>query len=465
MKEFSMNVRMTLPKTPHLTKFVLFFIHIENSMSQSTLNYFNNVIDFDAELKFEKLKDDDKEKKLAIVKFEQYKKLAEINKQFEELDKDLSAEFKLNALMPKIMDYHVRGILSIASQIKLADENVGQFLEYETKEKPKASLELFDGNLKSYLKSDPLKIKIFNSVFPHGVHESVKDKDSPSGVDLIYLQKVGAYFLPVLKMMCEGEDLTAVNKMIKSTALDEVVASAKTQKKQLTKDAAVVNIDEYLRIDRLQGTTQQEKDEKAKMRIEIRALSKELQDWVAKCISEMNSAQRLWKVLSAGFDKEKETDKSFGKDSVTKLYKKFDEFVKKASSLADEKVSSNADLIKYARKIIDFGDELIGKDKGIVLLTEAKANVKALLPKSIAKAFMEGKELDKEIVDKLFELKGDFSITKNLVKLANFKTMPMNMRIALGIYLSNEFYKEVCKATANKSWTKKTIYVDFDQQE
>ena len=68
----------------------------------------------------------------------------------------------------------------------------------------------------------------------------------------------------------------------------------------------------------------------------------------------MNSAQRLWKVLSAGFDKEKETDKSFGKDSVTKLYKRFDELIKKASSLADEKVSSNADLIKYARKIIEF---------------------------------------------------------------------------------------------------------------
>ena len=181
-----------------------------------------------------------------------------------------------------------------------------------------------------------------------------------------------------------------------------------------------------------------------------------ISDWIQVCCSEIQLASRLREIIRNGLEYN-----NFGEEELKKRYDTYLNHMKEVRKLSEEKITSNKEYLEFATKIIEFGDSIFGKDKGISLLHEAEASPKSLLGKKDSKTFMEGGDLDDSVVENLFTSRSEFSLSKAIQKLVNYKSLPPNVKIALGIYISNEFVNEVEKLTANKSWSKRTIYVKF----
>lgn len=147
-------------------------------MSQTTANFFNSFIKFDKDFKFELYKDELKNKNVSVLEFDLLKKVEELDKKFEEINDGTRQEYKLNMILPSIMNYKLRGILSIAQQINFTEDNIDSFLEYSTKQKSPPTLQTYKKSIFDLCLSDKMKIKIFNTVFPHGLHNASQSKEA-----------------------------------------------------------------------------------------------------------------------------------------------------------------------------------------------------------------------------------------------------------------------------------------------
>ena len=423
-------------------------------MSQSILNYLNNVIDFPANFRFESYDEKKESSKIIKFAFDKFENVKQIADMFESCE-NVKPEFKLNTVFPNIKDYKIRGILSLSQQYQFDDSNIQDFLNYHVKVKSQPTLEEYSRNIISYLKDDKIKIKIFNSVFPHGIHAKSIGKDELKGVDKIYLQKIGSCFEQVLDQIVKGKDSPTVNKSIIQTTIDAASRNVESGKKAFKENALKIDIMRILETEKLPDTPEN-KEKKKELSKELKSFKKEIQDWIQVCCSEIQLASRLREIIRNGLEYN-----NFGEEELKRRYDTYLNHMKEVRKLAEEKINSNKEYLEFATKIIEFGDSIFGKDKGISLLHEAEASPKSLLGKKDSKTFMEGGDLDDSVVENLFTSRSEFSLSKAIQKLVNYKSLPPNVKIALGIYISNEFVNEVEKLTANKSWSKRTIYVKF----
>ena len=170
-------------------------------MAQTIINYYNSYVKFDEAVKFEELDEKTKQKSVLKITFDTLKKIEEIDGMFKECGDTMKSDYKLNAVVPKITDYKLRGALSIAQQFNLDDSVISKFLNYSIKEKPVPTLESYRDAIFKYCLSDDVKVKVFNTIFPHGVHDSSKGKEEKDlkGVDHIYLQGIGECFDKLLE--------------------------------------------------------------------------------------------------------------------------------------------------------------------------------------------------------------------------------------------------------------------------
>lgn len=443
--------------TAQFQNFIILFSQPQRNMSQAVFNYFNNFMSFDKDYKFEQWTEKTPTKNVSIVEFNGFKKIEEMKKLFEECGDAIKPEFKLNTIFPNVLDYKLRGILSIAQQFNLTDENIEQFLEYGTKQKEQPSLEVFKKRLLDYFTDNKMKIKVFNSVFPHGVHEKSqgKVKEDIKGVDMIYLQKIGSSFEAVLDAICKGKSEQEVYMIVKQQVFNKIKETLpKGSSKSFGQTISSINVEEMIELERIQTPTDEQKERKKQIKKIIDGYKDEVKKWVSDVISELTLTQRLMAVINEGL-----TYTGLERKHLSGYHKKYLEIITQINEVKNHKIESNNDLIEFSKFIIDLGNNIFGTGKGQLLLQDAKANVKTLLSKKDAKAFDEDQEIPQESIDKLFEAKAEQSKTKAILKVVNANSIPQNVKVALGIYVTNMFFEEVQKVCYNKNWEKRTIYV------
>ena len=428
-------------------------------MSQTVVNFFNNFIKFDKDFKFELYSDKDITKNASIIDFSIFNKINELDEAFEKIDNSTRLEYKLNTVLPTIMNYKLRGILSIAQQINFTESNINQFLEYETKQKPTPTLESYKNLLFDYCLSDKMKIKIFNNVFPHGLHTAsqAKDKKDIKGVDKIYLQKIGFVFDKVLDMICKGKDDTTVLEYVKTLITDKHASQLSgTAKKQFISTISKIDINETIDLLQIEEPTEEDKEKQKNLFKSFKQYNNEIQEWIPDVIDEILFTMRLLNIISEGLNYNK-----LDRKCLSSYYKQYIDNITKVRDLTKIKIENNADLIKFSKAMIDTMNLVFNNDKGVSILQDAKANVRSLLSKKDAKAFDNREELSAESIEKLFEPKNEISTVKTLIKIINTKNIPYNVKIALAIYITNEFYELIEKESYKKNWQKKTFYIKF----
>lgn len=426
-------------------------------MSQAVFNYFNNFMCFNKDYKFEQWTEKTPTKNVSVVEFDGFKKIDEMKELFEKCDETMTPEAKLNSIVPTVLDYKLRGILSIAQQFILKDENVEQFLEYDTKQKEQPSLEIFKKRLLDYFADDKMKIKVFNHVFPHGVHEASqkKTKEDIKGVDMIYLQKVGSSFEQALDAICKGKTEQEVYAAVKTHVFNKIKETLpKGSSKSFGQTISSINVEEMIELEHIQNPSDAQKDRKKQIKKAVDGYKDEVKKWVSDVISELNLTQRLMSVINEGL-----TYSNLERKTLAGYYRKYLDIMTQMNDVKNHTIESNKDLIEFSKFVIDLGNSIFGAGKGQLLLQDAKANVKTLLSKKDAKAFDEDQEIPQESIDKLFEAKSEQSKTKAILKVVNTTSIPQNVRVALGIYVTNMFFEEVQKVCFNKNWEKRTIYV------
>lgn len=426
-------------------------------MSQAVFNYFNNFMCFNKDYKFEQWTEKTPTKNVSVVEFDGFKKIDEMKELFEKCNETMTPEAKLNSIVPTVLDYKLRGILSIAQQFILKDENVEQFLEYGTKQKEQPSLEIFKKRLFDYFADDKMKIKVFNHVFPHGVHEASqkKTKEDIKGVDMIYLQKVGSSFEQALDAICKGKNEQDVYAVVKTHVYNKIKETLpKGSGKTFGQTISSINVEEMIELEHIQNPSEAQKDRKKQIKKAVDGYKDEVKKWVSDVISELNLTQRLMSVINEGL-----AYSNLERKTLAGYHRKYSEIMAQMNDIKNHTIESNKDLIEFSKFIIDLGNSIFGTGKGQLLLQDAKANVKTLLSKKDAKAFDEDQEIPQESIDKLFEAKAEQSKTKAILKVVNATSIPQNVRVALGIYVTNMFFEEVQKVCYNKNWEKRTIYV------
>lgn len=426
-------------------------------MSQAVFNYFNNFMCFNKDYKFEQWTEKTPTKNVSVVEFDGFKKIDEMKELFEKCDETMTPEAKLNSIVPTVLDYKLRGILSIAQQFILKDDNVEHFLEYGTKQKEQPSLEIFKKRLLDYFADDKMKIKVFNHVFPHGVHEASqkKTKEDIKGVDMIYLQKVGSSFEQALDAICKGKTEQEVYAAVKTHVFNKIKETLpKGSSKTFGQTISSINVEEMIELEHIQNPSEAQKDRKKQIKKAVDGYKDEVKKWVSDVISELNLTQRLMSVINEGL-----TYSNLERKTLASYYRKYLDIMAQMNDVKTHTIESNKDLIEFSKFVIDLGNSIFGTGKGQLLLQDAKANVKTLLSKKDAKAFDEDQEIPQESIDKLFEAKSEQSKTKAILKVVNTTSIPQNVRVALGIYVTNMFFEEVQKVCYNKNWEKRTIYV------
>lgn len=426
-------------------------------MSQAVFNYFNNFMCFNKDYKFEQWTEKTPTKNVSVVEFDGFKKIDEMKELFEKCDETMTPEAKLNSIVPTVLDYKLRGILSIAQQFILKDENVEQFLEYGTKQKEQPSLEIFKKRLLDYFADDKMKIKVFNHVFPHGVHEASqkKTKEDIKGVDMIYLQKVGSSFEQALDAICKGKTEQEVYAAVKTHVFNKIKETLpKGSSKTFGQTISSINVEEMIELEHIQNPSEAQKERKKQIKKTVDGYKDEVKKWVSDVISELNLTQRLMSVINEGL-----TYSNLERKTLASYYRKYLDIMAQMNDVKNHTIESNKDLIEFSKFVIDLGNSIFGVGKGQLLLQDAKANIKTLLSKKDAKAFDEDQEIPQESIDKLFEAKSEQSKTKAILKVVNTTSIPQNVRVALGIYVTNMFFEEVQKVCFNKNWEKRTIYV------
>lgn len=428
-------------------------------MSQTVVNFFNNVMQFDKDFKFELYKDDIDNKNVSIIDFSKFNKVAELDEAFEKIEDSTRLEYKLNAVLPTIMDYKLRGILSIAQQLNFTETNIDQFLEYSTKQKSLPTLESYKKLLFDFCLSDKMKIKLFNAVFPHGLHAASQSKteNDIKGVDRIYLQKIGYTFDKALEMICKGKDDNTVLEYVKTLVVDKHSSKLTgTNKKQFLAAISKIDIANIMSVLQSDNQTDEEKEEKKSLIKSFKSYNVEIQEWISDIIQETAFTTRLLNVIESGIVFNK-----LDRKSLANYYKTYLEDVIKVRDLTKQKIENNSDIIAFSRLMINVMNSIFGNDKGIQILQEAKANVRSLLGKKDAKLYDSGEELSEESIEKLFEPRSEVSKVKTLNKILSTKNLPYNVKVALSIYITNEFYESVEKEAYNKNWQKRTFYVKF----
>ena len=434
--------------------------------NQTIINYLNNVIKFDKDFKFEEYNDkkckneEGKEKNISIIEFNKFSIIGDIEKKFNEIDKNVKPDFKLTQIIPNILNYKLRGILDISQQFTFDDSNIDQFIEYETKTKPIPTLEEYVNSIKSYVLSDKMKIKIFNCVFPHGIHQKSinKTEEEIKGVDKIYVQKIGVLFDKVLDLICKGKDEKTIMESIKVLVADKYKKTLSTlsARKQFDSTISSINIEEIMNITGITDPNQEQKEQQKKLIKDIRGYKEEVQKWISDVIIEIQYAKRLNIVITEGL-----TQNELERKSLLNYYKTYVDYLQRIQSLANQKVLNNNDFIQFSRLVINTGNSIFGDKKGLPILIDAKANIKSLLSHKDSKAFDEGSDLPEETIKNLFEAKKESSRIKSLTKIIDSKTIPQNTKIALGIYITNEFYETIEKEIYNKQWSRRTFYIKF----
>ena len=428
-------------------------------MSQAVFNYLNNFMAFDKDYKFEQWTEKTPSKNVSVIEFDGFKKIDEMNKLFEECGDAIKPEYKINTILPNVLDYKLRGILSIAQQFNLTDDNIEQFLEYNTKQKERPSLEVFKKRLLDYFADDKMKIKVFNTVFPHGVHEASqkKTKEEIKGVDKIYLQKIGSSFDVVLEAICKGVSEQDIYTLVKKTVFEKIKESLpKGSAKTFGQTISQINVEEMIELERVKEPSDAQKDRKKQIKKMVDGYKDEVKKWISETMSELSLTQRLMIVINEGF-----AYAGLDRKHLASYYKQYNEIMTKINSIKANKIESNKDLIEFSKYVINLGNSIFGQDKGQLLLQDAKANVKTLLSKKDSKAFDEDQEIPQESIDKLFETKSEQSKTKAILKVVNSTAIPQNIKIAIAIHVTNMFFEEVQKVCYNKNWEKRTIYVKF----
>lgn len=414
---------------------------------------------FDKDYKFETYKDDLENKNVSVIEFDLFNKVNELDKQFESIEDGTRQDYKLNAILPTIMDYKLRGILSIAQQINFTEDNVSNFLEYSNKQKSVPTLENYRKSIMEYCVSDKLKIKVFNAVFPHGLHNASQNKDIKDikGVDRIYLQKIGFTFDKVLDSICKGKDEQVIIEFVKTIVTDRYTSqlSSKSAKNQFIANTSKIDINEIIECLQHEETEEQKLHKKELIKT-IKTYNKEIQDWICDVSNETILSKKLIGVINDGL-----IYNQLDKKCLLGYYKSYIEMLQKAKTLINEKVVSNKDMIEFSRKAINVFNDIFGDGKGILCLQEIKANIRSLLSKKDVKLFDNGEELSEESINKLFEPRSELSKTKSLQKIINSKNLPSNVKTALAIHITNEFYETVEKESYNKNWQKRTFYVKF----
>lgn len=426
-------------------------------MSQSILNYFNNVMQFDGNcVRFEAYSDKLDKKNVICVDFTKYSEVEKIATFFNELT-EMKNEMKLHLVIPKVTNYKIRGILSIAEDTLFTDSNISEYVDYLFKSKEVPTLDKFNENLCEYFKSDKLKIRVFNKCFPHGIHERSKDKAELKGVDKVYLQKIGGAFDTALESICKTLKVEDALESVKSAVTEKHSSTLKTKADKSAFLTAANQLSpkfrEYIELDKLKELTDEQKADKKKLKQEID--SSRAKDWFYELAQEYQHTNKLFSVIECGMEFEK-----LDKKAIQATYKTYLDSLAKFKELAETTVASNAEFVEFSKKVMDIGDAVFGEGKGVSVLNEAQANIKQLLNKKDTDAFMKGEQLSDETVEHLFDSTTEFSKIKAIQRLAP-KTLPTNVKIALGIYISNEFYTAILREIANKHWQRRTIYVKF----
>ena len=423
--------------------------------SRNIISYFNNVMKFDKDYKFEEY-DEKTSKNGTIVDFNEFSMIPEMIKKFEECDENIRPEFKLTTILPTILNYKLRGILDISQQFVFNDSNLGSFIEYDTKQKPIPTLEGYVDSIKSLCKSDKMKIRIFNLVFPHGIHEKSKLKSEKDlkGIDKIYLQKIGILFDKVLELICKGKDEKIVTDTIKQIIAEKVCKGP--SKNQFKSTISGINIENIIETIESTEETPEMKEKQKALQKTIKSYKEEVQQWILETVQEIRLAKKVFMVIYEGLEQN-----GLDKKSLMNYYKKYLDQLSMIQSLGNQSVKDNFEFVSFCRLVINTGNEVFGDNKGISLLIDSKANIKTLLSRENSKKFDNGEDLDDESVMKLFETKNETTRTKYLQRIIESKSVPLNIKVALGIYITNQFYELVQKESSNKSWQRRTFYVKF----
>jgi len=436
-------------------------IETPKKSNQAILSYLNNVMNFEKDFKFEEYDEkkckheNGEEKNVSVVEFKNLGLISEMNSKFTDVDESVRQEYKLREIIPTILNYKLRGILDISQQIGFSDANLDQFIEYQTKQKPIPTLESFTQMIKIFCTSDKMKIKLFNLIFPHGIHEKSMGKieSEIKGVDKIYVQKIGVHFESVLEAICKLKSESEIINLVKSLVAEQIGKTMTIgNRKTFLATINGINLQETIRI--LEDESQ--KEEQKAMQKRICGYKSEVKDWILQSKSEIGNAKRLQTIILQGLEQN-----GLEKKVLISYFKNYMESVQKIQSLASVKVENNADFVQFCRLVTNTGNSIFGDKKGFQILIDSKANIKQLLSHKDAKKFDEGEDLSEESIKNLFEQKKEVSRIKSIQKIINSKLIPQNLKIALGIYITNEFYEVIQKESYNKSWQRRTFYVKF----
>lgn len=256
-------------------------------------------------------------------------------------------------------------------------------------------------------------------------------------------------------MICKGKDDESVLQFVKNIVTDKYTSqlSSKSAKNQFIAASSKIDIEDI--IDVLQNAeTEEEKVHQKELIKTIKTYNKDIQDWIYDVVNETVLSKKLIGVITEGL-----VYNQLDKKSLLGYYKTYSEMLQRVRKLATEKVESNKDFIDFSKLVINTFNDLFGEGKGIQILQEIKANIRGLLNKKDVKIFDNGENLSEESIQKLFEPRSELMKTKSIQKIINSKYLPTNVKIALAIHITNEFYELVEKESNNKNWTKRTFYL------
>jgi hypothetical protein len=138
-----------------------------------------------------------------IIELSKYSYLMAFFQQYKDQFKESE---NINTVINSVWDFRLRGALTLAEQFSLnKSEDVGLLLE-QMDLSPPHTYEIRDliEYINEFLRNEnQLKLKIFNSVFPHPKH---KEDGGDKGVNLVYLQRYSSFVENVLEQIKSGAD-------------------------------------------------------------------------------------------------------------------------------------------------------------------------------------------------------------------------------------------------------------------